>query len=71
MSRKNFLRIAFLHLAVIALLAAGVVNRALSAESVPVGVAEVDITPETPIRMYGYGARKTESEGVAGIPRKI
>jgi hypothetical protein len=34
--------------------------------SVPVGVAQVDITPETPVRMYGYAARKTESEGVAG-----
>jgi hypothetical protein len=33
---------------------------------VPVGVAQVDITPETPVRMYGYAARKTESEGVAG-----
>jgi hypothetical protein len=33
---------------------------------VPVGVAKVDITPETPVRMYGYASRKTESEGVAG-----
>jgi hypothetical protein len=32
----------------------------------PIGVAKVDITPEYPVRMYGYGARKTESEGVAG-----
>lgn len=32
----------------------------------PVGVAKVDITPESPVRMYGYGARKTESEGIAG-----
>jgi len=31
-----------------------------------VGVAKVDITPEGPVRMYGYGARKTESEGIAG-----
>src|SRR3954466_9627984 len=31
---------------------------------VPIGVAVVDITPETPIRMTGYGNRKTESEGV-------
>jgi len=30
------------------------------------GVAKVDITPETPVRMYGYAARKTESEAVAG-----
>ena len=31
-----------------------------------VGVAKVDITPDGPVRMYGYGARTTESEGVAG-----
>lgn len=31
---------------------------------VPIGVAVVDITPETPIRLTGYGDRKTESEGV-------
>jgi len=36
------------------------------ADTVPVGVAKVDITPEYPVRMYGYAARKTESEGVAG-----
>lgn len=29
-----------------------------------VGVADVDITPEGPIRLVGYGSRKTESEGV-------
>lgn len=33
---------------------------------VPLGAAKVDITPDTPVRMYGYAARKTESEGVAG-----
>lgn len=33
---------------------------------VAVGVAKVDVTPETPVRMYGYAARKTESEAVAG-----
>jgi hypothetical protein len=32
--------------------------------AVPVGVAQVDITPDYPIRMTGYGGRKTESEGV-------
>ncbi len=29
-----------------------------------VGVARVDITPSGPIRLSGYGSRKTESEGV-------
>ncbi len=33
---------------------------------VPVGVAIVDITPQIPVRMYGYGARTGESEGIAG-----
>lgn len=37
-----------------------------SRTSVAVGVAKVDITPQYPVRMYGYAARKTESEGVAG-----
>lgn len=44
----------------------------LSADSSPaspqeqllVGVAEIDITPEGPIRLAGYGSRQTESEGV-------
>ena len=31
---------------------------------VPVGVAAVDITPGYPIRLVGYGSRKTESEGI-------
>lgn len=34
-------------------------------ETTPVGTAEVDITPAYPIRLNGYGNRKTESEGVA------
>jgi len=39
---------------------------AQTAPTVAVGVTKVDITPDGPVRMYGYGARKTESEGVAG-----
>lgn len=30
--------------------------------TVSVGVAQVDITPQTPVRMYGYGARTTLSQ---------
>jgi neutral ceramidase len=33
--------------------------------TVPVGVAVVDITPDYPVRLVGYGSRKTESEGIA------
>ncbi len=38
---------------------------AAGAETVPVGMASVDITPEYPIRMVGYADRKNESDGVA------
>ncbi len=31
---------------------------------VQVGVAEVDITPDYPIRLSGYGSRRTESDGI-------
>ncbi len=41
-------------------------SMAPAAEPVPVGVGKVDITPQTPVRMYGYASRKTESEGIAG-----
>src|SRR5262245_45778297 len=40
---------------------------ALAAEPAPaykVGVAKVDITPDHPIRLNGFGFRRTESEGV-------
>ena len=30
-----------------------------------IGVAKVDITPEYPVRLHGYGARRTNSTGVA------
>ncbi len=33
-------------------------------ELVPVGLAAVDITPEYPIRLHGFGSRRTQSEGV-------
>ncbi len=35
-----------------------------AAEPIPVGVARVDITPGYPIRLTGYAARKSESDGV-------
>src|SRR4051812_38821006 len=30
-----------------------------------VGAASVDVTPDYPVRLSGYGNRRTESEGVA------
>ncbi len=58
-------RVLLLSLAAIITLAA---NAAVAAPpaTTPIGVAKLDITPETPVRMYGYASRKTESEGVAG-----
>lgn len=32
--------------------------------TVPVGVARIDITPEYPIRLSGFGGRRAESEGI-------
>lgn len=52
---------------VAAVLVAGLGGPALSAaEPLLAGVARVDITPQSPVRMYGYASRKTESEGIAG-----
>ena len=39
---------------------------AAPADCVPIGIADIDTTPDKPVKMYGYGARKTESEGIAG-----
>jgi hypothetical protein len=44
---------------------AGDMLAASKSELQQIGVAEVDITPDYPIRLSGYLARKTESEGVA------
>jgi hypothetical protein len=38
--------------------------------AVPVGATVVDVTPSYPIRLMGYGSRKTESEGVTS-PLKV
>lgn len=58
----------FLGLIVIGVLAAGFemgVARAQQPTAWKAGVATVKITPSGPIRMAGYGARKSPSEGVA------
>ena len=36
----------------------------LPAQTMSVGVARVDITPEYPVRLSGFGFRRAESEGV-------
>src|SRR6266478_8668256 len=36
----------------------------IEADIYKVGVAQIDITPDYPIRLSGFGFRRTESEGV-------
>src|SRR2546423_5644415 len=48
-------------IAAMALLIASLAN---AEELRPIGVARIDITPDYPIRLCGYAARKTPSEGV-------
>src|SRR5687768_17515077 len=33
-------------------------------DSLRVGVAQIDITPDYPVRLSGFGFRRTESEGI-------
>ena len=65
-SRSLYPTLMFFVLAIALIAAHGLVSAAFASPTVPVGVAKVDITPETPVRMYGYASRKTESEGIAG-----
>src|SRR4051794_6089089 len=68
MARSRFLRGAWaarLGLALASALVGGASAHAADGGAVvPVGVAVVEITPSYPIRLTGYGGRKTESEGV-------
>src|SRR5688572_19783669 len=45
-------------------LAIASIDAAPGQTTLPVGVAEIDITPEYPVRLSGFGGRRTESEGV-------
>jgi hypothetical protein len=40
-------------------------NRSPEYSAVPIGAAIVDITPDYPVRLTGYGNRMKESDGVA------
>ena len=62
---KQMLKITFLTLAASLILAIET-KAADPSATAPIGVARIDITPETPVRMYGYASRTTESEGIAG-----
>lgn len=65
--KRSFLKRPFLVMLVLFLFSTLSVAQSLTATggTIEVGVARVDITPETTIRLAGYAARKkTESEGV-------
>jgi hypothetical protein len=51
--------------AVLAVVVGASAGWAAADETIPIGTAKVDITPDSPIRLTGYASRKTESEGVA------
>src|SRR4051812_31590813 len=36
------------------------------AEPLQIGVAQIDVTPDYPIRLNGFAKRKTESDGTSG-----
>src|SRR5689334_14821161 len=48
----------------LAVLAFILVPAAAFADTYSVGVAQVDVTPTYPVRLSGFGFRRTESEGV-------
>ncbi len=48
----------------VAVLALAIGPAAFAADTYHVGVAQVDITPAYPVRLSGFGFRRTESEGV-------
>src|SRR5688572_13243780 len=57
----------FVSLTLLALVAGVAISAADAqpeAPAFPVGVAQVDITPDYPVRLSGFGGRRTESEGV-------
>ena len=53
-------------LCIVFFLAVPVITIAEEGDVAFVGAARIDITPETPVQMYGYSARTTESAGIAG-----
>ena len=62
MFRRTFLRLAFC--LVLAGLSACTHTPAASNSTRLVGVAQVDLTPDYPVRLNGYGGRRAEFEGV-------
>ena len=53
-----------LFLPVLLSVASAVPCRAAEATLYSVGVAKVDVTPDYPVRLSGYGGRERESEGI-------
>src|SRR5215216_2928709 len=52
-------------LSTLALLLCALVASAQEEPLLSIGVARIDITPDYPVRLHGYGGRRTNSEGVA------
>src|SRR3954454_24866508 len=50
--------------ALIVAIAAAPLHGAAATNTLPIGAAAVDIKPDYPIRLSGFGNRRTESEGV-------
>ena len=50
---------------IVAVLIAGAASVAAAGAEVRVGVAALDVTPDYPVRLSGFGFRRAESEGVA------
>ena len=63
-AKPNQLRLPASILMGVGLALLGSASSAAEAPLVQLGVAKVDITPASPIRLTGYASRRTESEGV-------
>src|SRR5215471_7622415 len=61
----DFRRVSSMNIIWLGLVLAGAVTTAdTTTPTYSVGVAKVDITPSYPVRLSGFGFRRTESEGV-------
>ncbi len=61
MNARSSYRLALL---IAVIFASATWTKAAPSPTRPVGVAKVDITPDYPVRLSGYGSRRLESEGI-------
>ena len=63
--KQHFVGLGFLFCLILVSSRSGAQKNDAAGEMIDIGIARVDITPESPIRLAGYASReKTESEGV-------